>query len=127
MKKLLLFTLIITNFSSFSQTINEIVFEKKSHDNLKLNKIELLSDKTILYFTLTSSSKNEWFNINQKSFLNDHTNKISYDLLKAENVEYSPKKTYFSKETKTPVPLFCLPLRNQVNHFSSQSNAVLFL
>ena len=37
------------------------------------------------------------------------------------------EKTYFSKETKTPVPLFCLPLRNQVNHFSSQSNAVLFL
>lgn len=103
MKKLLLFALIITNFSSFSQTINEIVFEKKSHDNLKLNKIELLSDKTILYFTLTSSSENEWFNINQKSFLNDHTNKISYDLLKAENVEYSPKKTYFSKigETKS--------------------------
>lgn len=29
-------------------------------------------------------------------------------------------------ETKTPVPLFCLPLRNQVNHFSSQSNAALF-
>ena len=26
----------------------------------------------------------------------------------------------------TPVPLFCLPLRNQVNHFSSQSNAALF-
>jgi len=38
----------------------------------------------------------------------------------------STKKTYFSKETKTPVPLFCLPLRNQVNHFSSQSNAALF-
>ena len=48
-------------------------------------------------------------------------------ILKLKERLFSTKKTYFSKETKTPVPLFCLPLRNQVNHFSSRSNAVLFL
>ena len=101
MKKILLFLLIISNFVCSSQTIENIVFEKKSHENLKLNKIELLSDKTVLYFTLTSSSENEWFNINKKSFLNDHTNKIPYDLISAENVDYSPNKTYFSKKGET--------------------------
>ena len=94
MKNILLFLLIISNFVCSSQTIDNIVFEKKSHENLKLNKIELLSDKTVLYFTLTSSSENEWFNINKKSFLNDNINKISYDLISAENVEYSPNKSY---------------------------------
>lgn len=98
MKKILLFLIIISNFVCSSQTIDNIVFEKKSHENLKLNKIELLSDKTVLYFTLTSSSENEWFNINKKSFLNDNINKISYDLISAENVEYSPNKSYFSKK-----------------------------
>lgn len=119
MKKVFIFSLFICFicFNTNSQTyLNpHIVLCPENYyrlKNLSLDKIELTSNETILYFTYIATS--EWVNINNDIYLQGIKDDKKYNLIKADGIPISPNKYYFEKSN--PYLKFKLFFENIPSH-----------
>lgn len=95
------YTLIFLIYSSFclSQTINNPLYFSKSHEYLNIEKIDILSNKTILFFSYTNPfDKDGWVRISKDSYLKDDFNNLTYKLISAKDIGVYPNKTTFSSK-----------------------------
>lgn len=93
------FTFILFLYSCIilSQTIENPSFTSSSDQYLNIDSIDILKNKTILYFSYENQyDKDSWVNINDKVILKDNINNQIYELIEAKGIEISPKKTLLS-------------------------------
>ena len=85
-----------------SKIYNNPLIGSKGDKNLKICSVEIGDNNTIL--TLSTSNKTEklsydWATIDPRSRI--VANGVNYELLKAEGIAVSPKRTYFSSDNQT--------------------------
>jgi len=103
MKKLLLLT--ITPFLFFfanSQTYKNPIASKQSHPELKITRIEITENNTIVSLEVTNKrTVGGWFCANSDIFLKNSKRTETYQLIKSENIPTCPDQYEFSSVGET--------------------------
>ena len=106
MRKRLFFLLFgLQCMTSFSQVIENPVFDYGDQQSLHIDKIEITPDTTFVYCTY-SAEANSWANILGETYLLSHPSNKKHKLLSSSGLPIAPKKRDFLYDERIEV-LFC--------------------
>ena len=105
MKKITgLFFFLFTVFSVFAQVTIKPRVDRLDEYSLRIDKIELTENNTIVYCTHTAPflyEKGGWVNIRPGTYLRDRATRKKYKLISAIGIPLSPSKHFYSAQGQT--------------------------
>lgn len=111
MKWFLLAILSICGLSSYTQVIENPVFDSCNVAAFHIEKIEITKDDTKIYCSY-SAKANSWANISKDTYLQDTKTKKQYELIKCDGLPFEPERKVFRYEEKCEITFTFPPVKH---------------